>query len=81
MHKYTIQGNGATVGELAELLQFPGLIRTTLHTNNGSESTRRHISRRVSVGERVRMRQGNMGCRGLAFGTDIHQTHKEQKNL
>lgn len=26
MRKYTIQGNGATVGELAELLQFPGLI-------------------------------------------------------
>lgn len=81
MHKYTIQGNGATVGELAELLQFPGLIRTTLHTNNGSESTRRqrHISRRVSVGERVGMRKGNVGCRGLAFGTDIHQTDKEQK--
>lgn len=25
--------------------------------------------------------QGNVGCRGLAFGTDIHQTDKEQKKI
>lgn len=31
------------------------------------------------MGERVRMKQGNMGCRGLSFSTDIHQTDKEQK--
>lgn len=33
------------------------------------------------MGERVRMRQGDMECRGLAFSTDRHQTDKEQKKI